>query len=369
VKPDHTTLEFDRIVIAAVALLLCFLTRTATCAPALSIDGSYCGVNSLYAAMRLQGSTVSLDDLAQPKYIGSVQGSTLAQLQQAAQDHAVYAVPMGSLTTDALRVADRPIILHVMGSELRRRYDHWLLFLRPTPDGALVYDAPNAPSVISWRDLEARWDGIGLVVSASPINVSALQLPAIKSLLTWLATGGALVLAVQLCRPQQARGIAGVRHGRFRPALKELAVLAGVAFIGGFLSQTLTAEGLLAGESRAAPATEAFAATWMRQVSLSEVKALVAHRPPRTLIVDARHGPDYVAGHIPGAISIPVESDTPSVARALRDVDPDTRIIVYCQSTSCVFDDLVASEIQRSGYRNVQIFRDGWLGWSNSGQQ
>lgn len=188
--------------IALVALL--FTATKIDLCQAAPPGNAYCGVHSVYAAIQSQGGEVSLNELVQSEYIGSPAGSTLAQLQRAVQDHGMHALPMDNLTTAALRASSQPVILHVMGSDRRRSYDHWLLFLRASGDGALIYDAPHPPSVVSWRDLAARWDGTGLAVSASPIDPAELRRPSRQWLLLYLAIGIALVFCIQLFRSRRA---------------------------------------------------------------------------------------------------------------------------------------------------------------------
>ena len=50
-------------------------------------------------------------------------------------------------------------------------------------------------------------------------------------------------------------------------------------------------------------------------------------------ILDVRPVPEYAAGHVPGAISIPIEELT----ERLADLPPDTQIVAYCRGPYCVF--------------------------------
>lgn len=74
------------------------------------------------------------------------------------------------------------------------------------------------------------------------------------------------------------------------------------------------------------------------------------------LIIDARYVADYLNGHIPRAINIPVDCDESGIDDALRGIDRRTKIIVYCQSTACDFDETIASAIQQRGFHDIAIF-------------
>src|SRR5215471_8429906 len=68
-----------------------------------SSGGPYCGIYSLYAALRVNGISVPFDSLVQSKYVGSPFGSSLAELRQAAQDCGASARPLEGMTASLLR--------------------------------------------------------------------------------------------------------------------------------------------------------------------------------------------------------------------------------------------------------------------------
>lgn len=82
----------------------------------------YCGIHSLYAASLAEGVDLPFDKLLLGKYVGCNLGSTLAELEQAATDNGMYAIPAANLSLDVLKRSQYPVILHVRGSitETRR---------------------------------------------------------------------------------------------------------------------------------------------------------------------------------------------------------------------------------------------------------
>src|SRR5262249_47381056 len=90
---------------------------------------AYCGVQSLYRALRALGKDVSLEDLIKPEYISSKQGSTVADLTKAGKDLGVFVEPVGHLTCGILRQVDCPVILHVKSDLSSTDYNHWVLFM------------------------------------------------------------------------------------------------------------------------------------------------------------------------------------------------------------------------------------------------
>jgi rhodanese-related sulfurtransferase len=84
----------------------------------------------------------------------------------------------------------------------------------------------------------------------------------------------------------------------------------------------------------------------------------------RVTIVDARHEESYLAGHIPGAINLPVDSETEDMRRIMRNVPTEVPIVVYCQSRNCPYVDLLTAGLRSDGYKHLLIYRGGWFDWS-----
>ena len=75
-------------------------------------------------------------------------------------------------------------------------------------------------------------------------------------------------------------------------------------------------------------------------------------------ILDVRPVPEYAAGHVPGAISIPIEELT----ERLADLPTDTEIVAYCRGPYCVFAHEAVRLLTAHGRRAVRL-ADGMLEW------
>ena len=100
------------------------------------------------------------------------------------------------------------------------------------------------------------------------------------------------------------------------------------------------------------------------------------------LVIDARAPERYRgetepvdprAGHVPGAINLPVSQNTDEAGRfldaeqlrerfAAAGVRPDENVIVYCGSGVTATHDVLA--LQRAGYEGVRLFPGSWSQWS-----
>jgi rhodanese-related sulfurtransferase/DNA-binding HxlR family transcriptional regulator len=75
-------------------------------------------------------------------------------------------------------------------------------------------------------------------------------------------------------------------------------------------------------------------------------------------ILDVRPVPEYAAGHVPGAVSIPIEELT----ERLADLPTDTEIVAYCRGPYCVFAHEAVRLLTAHGRRAVRL-ADGMLEW------
>ncbi len=83
--------------------------------------------------------------------------------------------------------------------------------------------------------------------------------------------------------------------------------------------------------------------------------------------LDARSPADYAAGHIAGALNLPVEEfdeHYPSIARMLT---PDSVIVVYCDGLDCDLSHHLMVNLRELGYRHVRLIVNGWTTWHTAG--
>lgn len=79
------------------------------------------------------------------------------------------------------------------------------------------------------------------------------------------------------------------------------------------------------------------------------------------VVIDVRPAAEYAAGHVAGAVSIPVEQ----LAKRVRDLPPDVEIVAYCRGPYCVFADDAVRLMRRRG-RRARRLEDGFPEWRNA---
>jgi rhodanese-related sulfurtransferase len=83
---------------------------------------------------------------------------------------------------------------------------------------------------------------------------------------------------------------------------------------------------------------------------------------PRPAVLDVRPVAEFVAGHVPGAVSVPPER----LDSTLRRLSGDEDVVAYCRGPFCVYADDAVRELRRRGYRAARL-EDGFPEWRRAG--
>ncbi|WP_425152062.1 rhodanese-like domain-containing protein [Candidatus Binatus sp.] len=100
------------------------------------------------------------------------------------------------------------------------------------------------------------------------------------------------------------------------------------------------------------------------EISREELRRRL-HDPSLT-IVDVLPAESYAAGHVPGAVSIPLEL----VASRAPELLPDhaAEIVVYCGKLTCDRSEQALEQLHKLSYSNVRDYRAGIADWVESGE-
>ncbi|WP_112469528.1 ArsR/SmtB family transcription factor [Streptomyces triticisoli] len=92
------------------------------------------------------------------------------------------------------------------------------------------------------------------------------------------------------------------------------------------------------------------------EVTREELRARVA--TGEAVVLDVRPVEEYRAGHIPGAVSIPVEE----LAHRIDELPEEAEIVVYCRGEYCVLAHDAVRLLTARGRRAIRL-NDGMLEW------
>jgi len=80
------------------------------------------------------------------------------------------------------------------------------------------------------------------------------------------------------------------------------------------------------------------------------------------VVLDTRPEREYRAGHIAGALSVPVDE----LQQQLRRLPKDKEYVAYCRGPYCVYADRAVQILQKSG-RRARRLSDGFPEWKSAG--
>jgi rhodanese-related sulfurtransferase/DNA-binding transcriptional ArsR family regulator len=95
-------------------------------------------------------------------------------------------------------------------------------------------------------------------------------------------------------------------------------------------------------------------------VTFKELQRLA--REDEVTVVDVRPADEYEAGHIPGALSVPV----PELKRRLGELPKSREVIAYCRGRYCVYSLDAVTLLRRHGYQARRV-SEGFPDWRASG--
>ncbi|MFP5336002.1 MAG: ArsR/SmtB family transcription factor [Actinomycetes bacterium] len=89
---------------------------------------------------------------------------------------------------------------------------------------------------------------------------------------------------------------------------------------------------------------------------------LAAARAGDVVLLDVRPAPEYAAGHLPGAVHIPVEE----LPDRLDELPADREVVAYCRGAYCAMAHDAVRVLTAAG-RSARRATDGWLEWRVAG--
>jgi rhodanese-related sulfurtransferase/DNA-binding transcriptional ArsR family regulator len=82
----------------------------------------------------------------------------------------------------------------------------------------------------------------------------------------------------------------------------------------------------------------------------------------QVIVIDVRPREEYAAGHIRGAISLPIDD----IGNAVNVLPRDVQIVAYCRGPYCIYALKAVSLLQQHGYRAAQL-EAGFPEWRLAG--
>lgn len=81
-------------------------------------------------------------------------------------------------------------------------------------------------------------------------------------------------------------------------------------------------------------------------------------------LIDVRPAVEYEHGHLPGALSVPVDE----LSSRLHELPRDRPIVAYCRGAYCLFADEAVAMLRQHGFNAVRL-EGGWPEWWAEGRE
>ena len=101
-------------------------------------------------------------------------------------------------------------------------------------------------------------------------------------------------------------------------------------------------------------------------MSMAPNRSLSPKRSPATTaatsVADVRPRLEFEAGHLPGAVNIPLDE----LSDRLGELDPDTPVVAYCRGPYCLLSAQAVAQLRDSG-RQARRLDAGPIDWHAAG--
>jgi rhodanese-related sulfurtransferase len=109
------------------------------------------------------------------------------------------------------------------------------------------------------------------------------------------------------------------------------------------------------------------AALWMDFELSSPQAAKQVFDAGEALFVDVRSRDMFAAGHIPGAVSLPLDDVDSALEDFATKLSAEQPIVTYCSGRLCQDSHTMAQLLMERGFENVVVYIDGFPGWIENG--
>ncbi|MDR0608664.1 MAG: hypothetical protein LBG58_00965 [Planctomycetaceae bacterium] len=326
--------------------------------------GPYCGIYSLCACLETLDKKVQIKEILTPDYVGSFRGSTAEELIKAAEKYDIHGKCCANLTWRQIKDAKNPMILHFRDGN-NSEFNHWVAFLGVEGNRVRIMDTPHELAHLTMAELLALWDGFAIILSEKPVyDKMCWQVRLDYFWCVLLVIGcGILYKTYFWNEKMEPSSVTTCREYWWRLFSQTVSLFVFCGFVA-VTFHTLSPIGFLNNPSAVAEVARRYYAVDVPEIAISEMLQIIEDKKP-VVIYDTRYRQDFVQGTIPGAVSLPINSNLAERKQILRGIDKERKIVLYCQSSGCRFSDSIAAFLKFNGYYNVSIFRGGYQEWEN----
>lgn len=105
----------------------------------------------------------------------------------------------------------------------------------------------------------------------------------------------------------------------------------------------------------------------VQALPLAEVRRTADSKSDTWILLDARPAEDYAAGHLPGAINVPMTEIKPERGMLRADLAAAKGIIVYGNNPGDTYAIGATKRLLRAGQKGARLYSGGVMEWKNNG--
>lgn len=314
--------------------------------------GSDCGAYCLYGALNVLKVDFDRKQLFSIRNRTTTDGMNASDLVGAARMFGAHGVVLGVLTPENLRELRSPAILQIRPVVVGAPY-HWVLCLGDGKHGLRIIDPPHHREIPFSQFVEG-WTGVAVLLDTNRFNLLLAFLESKARIAGWLLLPIVMAIAVMLVPRsngrvrQPSQGDSPSRMGTFSKSLFLLffaAIMAlfaswntgHVPLIGSRLSLCLFASG--------SPDARLWTDRYTQEPTADQQ------------LVDVRKSWQFLQEHLPGAISLPVDSGYLDWLDFVETNSSGTTMVVYCQSSNCDWAERIGEKLHCLGFSVRILFR------------
>jgi rhodanese-related sulfurtransferase len=303
-----------------------------------------CGLYSISFAAAALGFDVPVEKLVtSSNYLSHTEGSSAGDLMRVAEDHGLNSWFVSNASLKMLRQHNGPSLLRIRDPS--GTAGHWVVLSRFDDKGrAVIVDLPEREVLLEETDLLTYWDSQAILLSNTVIDSRSIVMGRFEQLFPAFLVIVLLVAIRVMCSSVTRRAWQ-----------IQIIALVGIGF------------GLAVVWQLASPTSYLNNPGPVRFVTASSPGAVkIIYQLPESLdsiqLIDCRMSPDYNSGTIGNAINLPINTRFAAFRRITESLSTETPIVVFCQSTQCIWSDSVAAKLYASGFRDVSVYRPGFVG-------
>jgi len=100
-------------------------------------------------------------------------------------------------------------------------------------------------------------------------------------------------------------------------------------------------------------------------ITLNEAEDLWFNQ--QAIIIDSRSEDEFIKGHIPGAVSMPLEKIKADDSTIISQLPQGRTLMIYCEGGDCLTSLNLARILYQRGFLDLRVFSGGWKEWTEAG--